>query len=221
MSNLLNAIVQYLNQDLNKMEELNKELGEEITNLKQTKNTKKEDNKLLSLEEKLKRRIEERENRLESLRKEYVKVRDFTQEIYGERIKSVFKTYKLLNNLGKESKKLGLKAYHEDFRWKRDIKEKMYFNEDYQNRLGFHCKKTTISDSTKDNQLYIDIMIWIIYTEDKDDLTINVFSNGEYTNDNALSLETKKVIAICELAKVFEEFEKRINDCVEKILEEQ
>ena len=221
MSNLLNAIVQYLNQDLNKMEELNKELGEEITILKQTKNIKKEDNKLLSLEEKLKRRIEEREDRIESLRKEYVKVRDFTQEIYNERIKSVFKTYKLLNNLGRESKKLGLKAYHEDFRWKRDIKEKMYFNEDYQNRLGFHCKKTTISDSTKDNQLYIDIMIWIIYTEDKNDFTINIFSNGEYTNDNALSLETKKVIAICELAKAFEEFEKRINDCVEKILEEQ
>lgn len=220
MSNLLNAIVQYLNQDLNRMEELNKELGEEITILKQAKNVKKEDNRLLSLEEKLKRKIEERENRLESLKKEYIKIRDFTTEIYGERIKNVFKTYKLLNNLGRESKKLGLKAYHEDFCWKRDTKEKMYFNEDYQNRLGFHCKKTVISDSTKNNELYIDLTIWIIYTDDKD-FTINIFSNGEYTNDNALSLETKKVIAISELAKVFEEFEKRINDCVEKILEEQ
>jgi hypothetical protein len=34
-------------------------------------------------------------------------------------------------------------------------------------------------------------------------------------------METKKVIAISELAKAFEEFEKRINECVEKILEEQ
>jgi hypothetical protein len=219
MSNLLNAIVQYLNQDLNKMEELNKELGEEITNLKQVKNVKKEDNKLLSLEEKLKKRIEERENRLESLKKEYVKVRDFTIEIYGERIKNVFKTYSLLCKLDEKNHRLGLKTYSQDFEYQRnDEKQKMYF---LSGRLFWFNAKVVKSDSVSIGSLNIRFISYFVYDKENDIITFNIHDNCEYTNDNALSLETKKVIAICELANAFENFEKRINDCVEKILEEQ
>lgn len=219
MSNLLNAIVQYLNQDLNKMEELNKELGKEITNIKQTKNTKKEDIKLLSLEEKLKRKIEERENRLESLKKEYIKVRDFTIEIYGERIKNVFKTYSLLCKLDEKNNRLGLKTYSQDFEYKRnDEPQKMYF---LGGRLFWFNTKVVKSDSVSVGNLNIRFISYFAYDKENDIITFNIHDNGNFSNDNELSMETKKVIVICELAKIFEEFEKRINDCIKKILEEQ
>lgn len=219
MSNLLNAIVQYLNQDLNKMEELNKELGEEITTLKQTKNIKKEDNKLLSLEEKLKMKIEEKKNRLESLKKEYLKVRDFTIKIYEERIKNVFKTYYLLSRLDMENNKLGLKTYSQDFEYKREgNSHTMYFNS---GRLFFFFTKVVQSDSVSVGNLSVRFISYFVYDNENDMITFNIHDNCEYSNDNELSMETKKVIAICELAKHFEEFEKRINECVEKILEEQ
>ena len=97
----------------------------------------------------------------------------------------------------------------------------MYFDDAYKNKLGFHYKKTIISDLTRNNELYIDIMFWFHYNEERDDLTLNIFSNQRYTNDNELSEETKKVVAVCEIAKAFEEFEKEINNCIEEILEEQ
>lgn len=213
MNNLLKAITNYLSQDLNKMEELNNLLSSEITNLKMAKNEQKEDNLILSLEEKLKNKINEKENKILKLKEEFKNIKDYFLKVYGDRIKRIYNIYFTLDSLDKKQYELGLPRYSQVLTGTRP----MYFGiYGCSNKLWFNY---VFEGEFEKERIIINSTFYFSYNIEKDDLTININNRNEYNCDNNYTLAIKDVLTIKQMIIAFEKFEKEVNELVEKILE--
>ena len=217
MKTLLNAIIKYLDKDLNKLGELNKLLSEEITLLEKAKNEQKEDDKLVSLEEKIKRKINEKEKRIEDYMFAYQTAKEMFLAFYKERIIKCYNIYEMLTKLDEKSKSFGLVQYSEVLE---NRGYDMYFD-GYHNskeRLFFNYVNQRIVEEEK---VVINSTFYLSYDKENNDLTLNIMSKNEYNCDNKLTLIMKDYFTITAMVDAFEKFEERVNDLIETILEEE
>lgn len=214
MNNLLKAITKYLNQDLNKMEELNNLLSNEITTLKKAKNEQKKDNLILNLEENLKNKINEKESKILKLKEEFKNIEDYFLKVYGDRIKRIYNIYFALDSLDKKQYELGLPRYSQILT---STNRPMYFDFRNSYKLCFNYEFTGEFDKEK---IIINSTFYFSYNKEKDDLTININNRNEYNCDNNYTLAMKDVLTIKQMIIAFEKFEKDVNELVEKILGE-
>ena len=217
MKNLLNAIIKYLNEDLNKLGELNKLLSEEIILLEKAKNEQKEDNRIISLEEKIKRKINEKERRIEDYVLAYKTAKDMFLTFYKERIIKCYDIYETLTKLDKKGNSLGLgqyskvlenRGYNMHFDGYHYLKERLFFN--YVDQKIVEEEKVIINST-----------FYLSYDKENNELTLNINNRNEYSCDNKLTLVMKDYFTIIAMVDAFEKFEERVNNLVEKILEEE
>lgn len=213
MKNLLNTIIKYLNEDLNKLGELNKLLSEEIIFLEKAKNEQKEDNKLISLEEKLMKKINEKERRIDDYKLAFKTAKEMLLTFYKERIIKCIETYNMLRKLDEKSRELGLKQYSKVLE-----DGDMHFFNYYYNRLYFRYHGTR---NVENEKIIIDSTFYLYYNKENNDLTLNINNRNEYTCDNNLTLAIKDYLVVIEMVNEFEKFEEKVNKLVEEILEEE
>ena len=217
MKNLLKAITKYLNEDVVKLQELEKGLTEEINKLKATK--KVEDSTAKEIEEILNERINLVESAIQDIKNRFNTEKEMFLTLYGDRIKRVINIYSKLKKVDYKLGNYGLESYAHLL--ERDSKTENNWNKCH---LEFKVRHIYLYFHEKSEQYYeeqkvlIDSTFYVALDLETKELVLGIDNRNQFTCDNAYTLALKDLLTIQRLAKKFERLEEIANGIVEEIL---
>ena len=220
MSNLLKAITNYLNEDLEEMKKLEIELKDEIQTIQSNKE-KKQKETYSSLENILLKKTNDIKQEIEDIKQQTKQVQDSFLFLYKDRIKHVIEIYKTLKKVDIENERLPIekKATLLERERARQLGYPMYIDDwlplwngkSVSNCILFDFKKNTY---IKGHKIIIDAIVYI--TENN----INFFKQQQYTFDNDFTFAQKDLMTFQAIEEQFIKFEEKVNNYVKKLIEE-